>query len=558
MGSQAGMADILLLTWLLLVVLLILYRRALPKPIPGIPYNLEATKTILGDIPALTRHLSSTKEVFPWMCFQNIKLKSPIIQLFIKPLSKPWVIITDYKEAQDILTRRTKEFDRSPYFSDIFHGVMPNHHITMSSTDERFPANRKLIQGMMSPQFVNDILAPQVYSATEMLIEFWKVKSELAQGRPFDLRDDIIETLLDTISVSTFGLSRSHGAISAQLAFLRGAPSLSETDPTTITPVEFPRTQRPPLIDAFITLTQSMVLPSMRRSKALKEAMISQQLTWALRRFSGKGAEQTSTCVLDDIVRREIKLAEKEKRVPDCQSRTIFDELYGFVTGGVDTTGSTLMWAIKYLSENQDAQSRLRMSLRDSFSTASEKARKPTVREITKARIPYLEAFLEETFRMAVTIPSHVRTATEDVVVLGHVIPKGTDVFLSINGPGFTSPGFDIDEKKRSESCASLRDGSEQWELKDMNLFRPERWLVTDQNGNESVNHSAAPQMLFSLGPRSCFGKRLGQLNMRVLLVLLVWHFEFLPLPGELISDDGIEKFTRQPRLTFVRLADAS
>lgn len=181
------------------------------------------------------------------------------------------------------------------------------------------------------------------------------------------------------------------------------------------------------------------------------------------------------------------------------------------------------------------------------------------MQEVTKARIPYLEAVMEEIFRMAVTIPSHVRTATEDAVVLGHVIPKGTDVFLSINGPGFTSPGFEIDEKNRSESCSLTRDdGSKQWEFNDMNLFRPERWLVTDQNGNESVDHAAAPQMLFSLGPRSCFGKRLGQLNMRVLLVLLIWHFEFLPLPEELISDDGIEKFTRQPRLTFVRLAEAS
>jgi cytochrome P450 len=217
------------------------------------------------------------------------------------------------------------------------------------------------------------------------------------------------------------------------------------------------------------------------------------------------------------------------------------------------------MWAIKYLSENQDAQSRLRESLRDAFPTAAEQARKPTVQEITKTRIPYLEATMEEIFRMAVTIPSHVRTATEDAVVLGHVIPKGTDVFLSINGPGFTSPGFEIDEKKRSESCSSIRDDErKQWELNDMNLFRPERWLVTDQNGNESVDHAAGPQMLFSLGPRSCFGKRLGQLNMRVLLVLLTWHFEFQPLPEELKSDDGIEKFTRQPRLTFVRLAEAS
>lgn len=175
------------------------------------------------------------------------------------------------------------------------------------------------------------------------------MKSELAQGRPFDLRDDITETLLDTISVSTFGLSRSDGAISAQLSFLRHATGLSEKTTTAATPIVFPRTQRPPLIDAFITLTQSMVvctespiprihhwflrrLPSMRRSKAIKEAMISRQLAWAMKRFSGKDAEQTSTCVLDDIVRREIKQAEKEKRAPDCQSRTIYDEVLPFVS----------------------------------------------------------------------------------------------------------------------------------------------------------------------------------------------------------------------------------
>ncbi|KAH8693937.1 cytochrome P450 [Talaromyces proteolyticus] len=244
---------------------------------------------------------------------------------------------------------------------------------------------------------------------------------------------------------------------------------------------------------------------------------------------------------MDDIVRREITNGWEGKRAPDYKNRVIFDET-AVRFRHLRRCGSTMMGAIKFLSENQRAQSQLRTSLRDAFVTATKESRKLLIQEITSTRIPYLDAVSEEIFRMAGTIPSHVRTATEDTVVLGHVIPKGTDVLLSINGPGFTSPGFTIDENKRTESCRSTKGEKKQW---DMDMFCLERWLV--KSGKECVDRGAAPQMLFSLGPRGCFGKRSGQLNVRVLLVLLMWHFKFLPLPDELISD-GIENFICRPR----------
>jgi cytochrome P450 len=215
------------------------------------------------------------------------------------------------------------------------------------------------------------------------------------------------------------------------------------------------------------------------------------------------------------------------------------------------------MWALKYISENQSAQRQLRTSLRNAFPAATAERRQPTAEEITEARISYLDAFMEELFRMAATIPAHVRTTTEDTTILGHFVPKGTEIFLAINGPGFSSPAFAVDETTRSETSRSMKDASRSWDLTDMDLFRPERWLVTDAQGHELVDLTAAPQMLFSLGPRACFGRKLGYLNIRVLLVLLVWHFEFLELPKELISDDGIERFTRQPRLTYVRIGES-
>ena len=50
------------------------YRWVLPRPIPGIPYNEEATKTILGDMGSMVRHMGKTKELYDWIMSQNAML----------------------------------------------------------------------------------------------------------------------------------------------------------------------------------------------------------------------------------------------------------------------------------------------------------------------------------------------------------------------------------------------------------------------------------------------------------------------------------------------------
>lgn len=91
-----------------------LYRWALPRPIIGIPHNERAAKSILGDAPEALA-FSEHSEIVTWMKETMIKLDSPMIQVFMKPLAKPWVIVADYREAQDVTSRRTREFDRSEY-----------------------------------------------------------------------------------------------------------------------------------------------------------------------------------------------------------------------------------------------------------------------------------------------------------------------------------------------------------------------------------------------------------------------------------------------------------
>ncbi len=128
-----------------------LYSMALPRPLGGIPYNKSSAKSIFGDFWLLLKHISATKEMFSWLSEQNAKLQSPITQVFIQPLSKPWVVITDYREAQEILSRRTKEFDRSDFISNLFATLIPDAHVRMKSTNPKLGYCKKLALDSMSP-----------------------------------------------------------------------------------------------------------------------------------------------------------------------------------------------------------------------------------------------------------------------------------------------------------------------------------------------------------------------------------------------------------------------
>lgn len=139
------------------LVFYIFYRRSLPRPIPGIPYNKDAAKRILGDLPGMIKYARETGEKLSWLPLQAKKLNSPIVQVFMTPCSKPWVVVTDFRESQDILLRRTKEFDRSNHFGDLFRDIAPDHHISMRSGNPNFKIHRRLIQDLMTPAFLNEV-----------------------------------------------------------------------------------------------------------------------------------------------------------------------------------------------------------------------------------------------------------------------------------------------------------------------------------------------------------------------------------------------------------------
>lgn len=130
-----------------------LYRALLPKPIPGIPHNKVSARRILGDAPDVSslypifdtvpiadnptqvlRWNKQTKEIWSYIRNLAIELDSPVIQVFMRPLSRPWVIVCDFREAQDIQMHRSQDFDRARILEDIFGALLPNCHVWVSGS----------------------------------------------------------------------------------------------------------------------------------------------------------------------------------------------------------------------------------------------------------------------------------------------------------------------------------------------------------------------------------------------------------------------------------------
>lgn len=551
---------------LLCIIAYFLHRAALPRPFPGIPYHASSARKILGDLPSFVSHERSTAEIISYFTLESERLNAPFFQLFLYPLGKPILVLTDPRESMDIMMRRSKEFDRSDSMIEVFVGMMPEHHINFK-TGDRFKAQRKLVADTMTPGFLHGVAAGHVYAEMEELVKLWKVKAEMAGGKAFDLGEDVGQMALDAIWKVAFG--GDIGTLRAQREFLEGIEDWKVHGREKGGAVDLPRAQLPEDFEAIMTVTGSIEVAyrslfpvqahwlhrwtgRYRRANNRKNRLIRDRLDDAAERVQG-GGDEMIRCATDFIVSRELQAAEKEGRKPQLDSPVIRDELFGFLVGGHETTSTTITWGLKYLADNQTVQSKLK----DEIHHAASGTALPDVQTIINAKTPYLDAFIEETLRLALTLVLHTRTTTCDVTILGHSIPKGVDLYFPALGPGYDLPSRDVDksipEEDRSSTsqAAQLRSPVPDWDNEDVTLFKPERWLKTDEKGEKVFDPLAGPNRPFGAGVRGCFGRKLAYLQMKIVFFMLVWEFDFPKLAEELSGFDGVDRFTHKPVQCF-------
>ncbi|KEY73823.1 hypothetical protein S7711_03121 [Stachybotrys chartarum IBT 7711] len=555
-------------------ILLIIYLSSHPRPLPGIAYNKEASKSMLGDMPTLWR----AKYRRTWVQEHPRSHGVAISQVFLNPFSwakhNSTVLLTDHREVLDILSRRTKEFDRSQLNERVVGMVAPNFHYTMMSSDPRFKLQRELLKDVMTPVFLSNVAAPRAHDRAQHILALWELKLQKGQGRPFAADHDLFLGMLDIISSVAFGMEGMSPALQQEAAFLETInPNLPAS---AAEPVSFDRTTMSREVEALLDIPEMLAIgqgspfpkttqilaalfrPKHARAFWHQRSLMVDQTNKALRKVTD-GGEDTRSSALDYLVLREMKIAERLGRKPNSYSPAIRDELLGFLLAGHHTNATTLAWWTKYMSRFPLVQCRLRAELRAAHPAAVKAGRLPSAVEIQSTVIPYLDAVLEESMRYAGVITIVTRTATCDTEVLGSRIPKGTDIMLFLTGPSYTEPAVSIPEHLRSASSREHKNTVPEWG-DDVALFKPERWLrktVDEVTGQEMdvFEARAGPSLPFAAGPRQCFGKKLAYLQLRTVMTLLTWTFEFGELDKGLNTDDVFEAFVNNPKDCYVKLS---
>ncbi|KAI8630507.1 cytochrome P450 [Xylariaceae sp. FL1651] len=575
--SSRGNTVIAAVIALLFIGAYVLYRQSLPKPLPTIPFNAASAASVLGDGLDMARTVAATGEFGPWCAAQIEKVGAPICQVFVQPFAKPWVLVADYRESYDILARRTApsrdaDFDKSSFITGNMSCLGEFHAAFMATkTGDAFRSHRALIQDLMTPSFLHGVMAPVVYGKALELVALLEAKMRLSGGRPFSARADLDCLAMDVMLYFAFGEYYNKTSLGPQTEIIANLTTADMPGGQIDEPVPFPEAPAGDFVDAVraapgvVEACINSLFPRLslwwwqkqswyKKIFSQRDHVLSEQFAKALEAYRGgkihSGAEH--------MLMRAEREAEKQGRNLDLEAVALGDELFGNMIAGNHTTGGMLGWIVKALTIYSGHQAKLRATLYAALPDAYAEDRAPTVEELRRARLPYLDAFIEETMRLN-PVPV-TRETIRDTTILGHPVPKGCQVFLVSNGPGFLSPSPSPTPVALSDYSTKARvvKTNDHWdEERDLRTFDPERWLVRINGGDDGTfefNGAAGPQLVFGHGIRGCWGKRLAQMELRTVTALLVWHFELLGIPEVLAGNGATEGVARRPRQVIVRL----
>ena len=177
---------------------------------------------------------------------------------------------------------------------------------------------------------------------------------------------------------------------------------------------------------------------------------------------------------------------------------------------GTDTTATTLCASFFYLSEYPTVLAKLKSEIRTTF-----QSRKEIVLGARLSKCKYLRACVDETLRIAHPAPGELprEVLPGGAMIDGHYCPAGTNV-----------------------GCAGWALGRNEDVYGDVNVFRPERWISSDDadilNTESEVLKLKRSFHPFSIGPMNCAGQNLAILELQMVIARTVWGMDFRQVQG--------------------------
>ncbi|KAJ5933979.1 sterigmatocystin biosynthesis P450 monooxygenase stcL [Penicillium verhagenii] len=224
-------------------------------------------------------------------------------------------------------------------------------------------------------------------------------------------------------------------------------------------------------------------------------------------------------------------LSDEKSQFTENQSIMSLTEIHAnfirrITLAGSETSASLLSGCIFLLCKNATAMVDLRSEVRTAFSEDKD------ITSSQCARLNYLNAVIEESLRLYPPfVTSLLRIApTGGEIVDGYFVPEHANVSTHHYASYHSPANFALPDE-----------------------FIPERWLGVDERFKNDKRDVLQP---FSLGPRSCIGKSLAYMEMRLVLAKLMYNFDIeLCEESENWIDQDVYSLWHKPAL-MVELQD--
>ncbi|KAK9077651.1 hypothetical protein SSX86_005988 [Deinandra increscens subsp. villosa] len=189
------------------------------------------------------------------------------------------------------------------------------------------------------------------------------------------------------------------------------------------------------------------------------------------------------------------------------------DTVLNLMIAGRDTTSTALSWFFYLLAQNPTAEKNIRDEIKKHLGGA--KWESLSVKDLGK--LVYLHGGICEALRLYPPVAlEHKSPSAADVLPSGHVVDEHSRIILSFYTVGRM-------EGIWGEDCME---------------FKPERWF--SQRGG--IKHEPSYKFIaFHAGPRTCLGKEMGMIQMKMVATAIICHYHVELVEGhEVCASDSI------------------
>ncbi|AES86633.2 cytochrome P450 family protein [Medicago truncatula] len=186
------------------------------------------------------------------------------------------------------------------------------------------------------------------------------------------------------------------------------------------------------------------------------------------------------------------------------------DTTINLLAAGTDTISSGLTWFLWLVATHPFVEAKILEEIKENLPSREGNWKCLGIEGINK--LVYLHAALCESLRLYPPVPfEHKSSLKPDVLPSGHKIKSNTMIVYSLYSIGRV-------EEIWGEDCLE---------------FKPERWI---SKKGEIIHVPSYKFIAFNAGPRSCLGKEMSFIEMKMIIVAILLNYHIHVVEGQVVK----------------------